>query len=129
MQIHGDHEGLVEIDNDAFQNVSLTEIVLPSTLKQVGRDAFYGCKNLTKAILNEGLESIGANAFQKSGLSRIEIPPTVKIIRSGTFAFCNKLKNVILNKGLEEIEGGFEDYFTGYQRNISALFKDQELLV
>lgn len=41
----------------------LTEITIPSGMKNVFRFAFKGCTNLKKVIIEDGVESVGAAAF------------------------------------------------------------------
>lgn len=38
-------------------------MVLPSTLKRIGKEAFAFCYNLTDITLPEGIEQIGERAF------------------------------------------------------------------
>lgn len=92
-------EGLTEIPVGCFGNSQyIDNIVLPSTVKSIGRLAFANCyisesidgvsvksgiKNIT---LNEGLETIGNNAFYGcQNLSEIALPSTVTNI--GAMAF------------------------------------------
>ena len=43
---------------------SLERIILPSTVTDIGQQAFEGCKSLREVVLNEGLEKIGGVSFQ-----------------------------------------------------------------
>ena len=61
------NEGLQNIGEEAFRNctTSLKSITLPSTVTEIGKCAFYGCRNLREVTLNEGLEKIDDRAFIK----------------------------------------------------------------
>lgn len=50
-------------DSNAVCGAMLTEIVLPDTLKRIGRYAFYGCENLKKISFYSHIKDIGAGAF------------------------------------------------------------------
>ena len=73
------------------------------SLKVIGKDAFYNCKNLTSVILQEGLESIENYCFSSTVIKEITIPKTVKSIGNMAFYGCENLINVILQEGLESI--------------------------
>ncbi|WP_181817798.1 leucine-rich repeat domain-containing protein, partial [Metamycoplasma hominis] len=47
----------------AYLDKKTTKVTIPSSIKEIGKGAFYGCRNLEEVILNEGLEKIGAGAF------------------------------------------------------------------
>lgn len=78
--------GLETIEAGAFggcSNLSSTEkLVIPSTVKEIGEGAFYGCKSLLGVKL--------------SG---------VKSIKPSTFAGCLSLRTVEFSEGTEKIEG------------------------
>ena len=48
---------------DAMCGEELTEIVLPDTIRRIGRYAFYGCENLEKITFYSNIKDIGAGAF------------------------------------------------------------------
>lgn len=81
-------QSLTSIGEWAFYgNETLTEIIIPSSVKSMGIGAFSSCYNLATVTLNEGLESIGANAFwQNKRISEITLPSTLTAI--GKSAFC-----------------------------------------
>ena len=107
------NEGLETIEEDAFIFSTLEEINFPSSLKEIGKYAFYQCEKLVSADLSktkvkeflEGtfgysgiqsiafpstLEAIGAQVFLKtSKLETIEIPISVKSIGTEAFRECN----------------------------------------
>ena len=63
-----------------------TQVVLTSTVRVIGRYAFYNSASLTSITLPDGLDTIGRSAFDKcSQLGSIVIPHSVKAI--GNYAF------------------------------------------
>jgi hypothetical protein len=77
-------------------------------IRRIEDDAFFGCRLLTIADLNnEGLEEIGVWAFQYcTSLQRIVIPPAIRVIGKWAFYVCSRLTFVVLGGGVEEIGKG-----------------------
>jgi len=100
------NEGLLKIGSGSFSLCSkLEHINLPSTLIEIGNEAFCACYNVKSVLLNEGLETIGMAAFAScSSLESITIPPTVTEIRDRTFSGCLGLREVGLHEGIQKIE-------------------------
>ncbi len=97
-------EGITSIDHRIFQQFrDLRKVTLPSTLKEIGSDAFYYCKSLTELTLPEGLEIIGGRAFRKSAISKINIPEGVKEIGHDAFSHC-PVTELHLPSTVEEID-------------------------
>ncbi|AUW37073.1 hypothetical protein C1937_01235 [Metamycoplasma hominis] len=88
----------------AYLDKKTTKVTIPSSIKEIGENAFYGCTNLKEVILNEGLEIIGNRAFSNTKIKSITIPGSVKEIGKGAFFDCTNLEEVILNEGLEKID-------------------------
>ena len=142
---------LERIESDAFSNTSLTGALLlpeglkyvtgfaktkitsvqfPSTLEEIGYNAFASCKSLmTEVSLPESLRVIGSFAFNASAIKgnlflphnlesiggsafygcysltgSLVIPDKVKIIEGSTFSECGFTGTLTLPKGLIEIE-------------------------
>lgn len=105
-----------------FAGSGLTEVTFPTSVKVVGHEAFYDCKQLHHAELNEGLAVLGEKfdsggkeyngmAFAKSGIESIRIPSSLKTIETTTFMECKSLKTVEFSEGPEKIGvGAFGKY-------------------
>jgi len=78
-------EGVTSIGEQAFCRAKITSIVIPSTVKTIGRCAFYGCSSLTSVTLNEGLEMIDKEAFIFCNLKSIVLPSTLTCVMSNAF--------------------------------------------
>ena len=120
-------EGVSEISDYCFQNcVALKSVKLPSTLKKIGKYAFYNsgissieipdsvieigeeafgyCSSLVSAKLPARMDTIPKKLFCNCGeLLSIVIPEGVVEIGSDAFRSCNKLKTVVLPSTLKII--------------------------
>ena len=120
-------EGLKYVSG--FRATKITSVQFPSTLEEIGGDAFSSCKSLLTEIsfpesvrvigssafsssaikgnlaLPHNLESIGVSAFSScSGLTgSLVIPDKVEIIPSSAFSSCGFTGTLTLPKGLFEI--------------------------
>lgn len=97
-------EGVVAIEGGVFKDSMITEVTLPSTLKEMRYESsfwlsigpFFNCDYLEKVYLPEGLMNISAGAFHlNKSLKEITIPSTVEIIDSEAFWECENLEKVI----------------------------------
>ncbi len=95
-----------EIENGVLQkyNGAECDVVLPSEVTSIGKEAFKGRGDLTSIKLPEGLRSIGEGAFWAcKSLTEIEIPSSVTNICKAAFYFCSGLKSVEIPHGVESI--------------------------
>lgn len=83
-----------------FWHTAVTGVILPDTVKYVGAQAFYACRQLTRVRWPRFLEEIGLSAFCGTALERVELPYGVKKIRENAFADA-RLKSVSLPSTLE----------------------------
>ena len=83
----------------------IEECNVPSTVKTIGKNAFYLCKNLKKVILLDGLESIGARAFEHcTSLSEVKLPNTLKKVDIDAFSSANITGELVIPDSVESIE-------------------------
>ena len=101
---------LEEIGDEAFAGCSalMCELSLPHSLKRIGGSAFNGSAIRGNLVLPEGLEHIGGSAFSYcSGLTgSLTIPSGIKVIESFSFRQCGFTGNLNLPMGLTEIQEG-----------------------
>lgn len=81
------------IKDDAFLNLSLTSVTLPSTLITIGDNAFKG-NSLTSVTFPNTLTTIGIEAFEGSSLTTVTIPSNVVSIGFSAFG-SNTLTNIL----------------------------------
>lgn len=76
----------------------LESVVLPRTLRLVGKDAFSSCKALKTVTFAEGLQVIGRYAFSGCAIEVAAFPASVEEIQERAF-FDNPLKEVTFREG------------------------------
>ena len=65
---------------------------IPSTVTNIGSDAFNGCTKISTVVIPSGVTAIGASAFADcSKLRTVTIPASVLSIGSGVFENCEML--------------------------------------
>jgi hypothetical protein len=71
------------------QAPALKKVIIPSTVKSIGKNAFYSCEALTEVIFAEGsqLKSIGDSAFSTTALTSLSLPGTVETVGNYAFAY------------------------------------------
>jgi len=99
------NEGLRTVRRNAFCGcIFLQRIILPSTLTEIGDDAFNGCRSLREVGLNDGLKKIRGGAFYCCNLlESITIPSTLTEIGTHTFNRCTSLRKAILHENLQKV--------------------------
>ncbi len=72
---------ITQIYPNAFEDVAVSSIVIPDSVKVIGEYAFKGCRYLTKVV----------------------VPDSVEVIDNGAFRFCYNLRFVSLGSGVRSI--------------------------
>jgi len=92
---------LTYLDDGAFYDCQdLTGIILPETVKWIGKHAFYGCSNLSNVSLSKDLYLIGTLAFAEcSSLEGIILPEGLVHIYDRAF-MGSGLKSITLPESL-----------------------------
>ena len=87
-----------------FQMKNITSIVIPSSVKTIGCNAFKECSALYSVVINNGLTSINELAFAEcESLESISLPKTLKEIGPKAFHSCTSLISVIIPEGVTNI--------------------------
>lgn len=92
------NEGIEEV-KCSFDNKRTVDIVLPSTIKRIGRGSYPIVKELI--LPNSVVEIEKMFASHDTNLVYVNIPGTVKTIPESAFNQCKNLQRVILNEGVE----------------------------
>lgn len=110
ISVSGEVIPVTEIGADAFYLCKkLTKITIPQGVTSIGDCAFLYCTKLTEITLPDGLKSIGASAFKGcKNITNISLPQSLTGIGSAAFAECGGLTAVVLPQGITSVPfGGF----------------------
>lgn len=125
-------ESLTKVERYAFDGSGITSLVWPSSLTEVGDDAFRFCDNLRSieikaplkvfpnlffnwldnsaiesVVMPDTIEEIASGALSSFiKLKSIKLPSSLKIIGQGAFSECTGLKEIELPESLKIIEDG-----------------------
>lgn len=95
----------------SYPNKKGAVYIVPSFVNTIGANAFFGCSNLTKAIVGESVTSIEEGAFYTCGyLKEIVLTDNIKTLGDWAFAYCGSLKSIALPKDITSIGN---DLFAG----------------
>lgn len=89
---------VISIGPKAFENASISELILPSSIVAICNSAFKGCKKLNKIDLPNHLIYLGRYAFAYSGISSLTFPDSLSVINSSCCSNCKNLTTAILGK-------------------------------
>ena len=94
------------------------KVVIPNTVTEIGRRAFFDCSELIAVEIPNSVTIINEQAFSScKGLTAINIPSTVENIGYEAFSNCNGLTSVIIANGVKKID----DYAFSGCSNISKV--------
>lgn len=98
---------LIEIGRNAFAGTTLTKISIPNNVELIGAGAFSSCKYLSTVYLSDNLKTVGDNAFSDCAIKyqNLTLPDNVESI--GDYAFTGwQAGTLTLNKNLKTIGNG-----------------------
>lgn len=102
-------EGTALIKEHEFSNNRiLKKVVLPSTIKIIGKSAFENCENLEELIINGELEEIDDCAFKNTGIQSLILPVSVKKLGKECFMNCHNLFEVTIESSNISITDSFK---------------------
>lgn len=96
---------VVSIGEKAFKNTTVSEVILPGSIKAILGGAFSGCKRLQHIGLPDGLEYLGSRCFAGSGLTALHFPDRLKTIPEGCCGGCANLCDVTFGQQVQTIQG------------------------
>lgn len=80
-------DGVSEIAENAFAWSDIVSVIIPKSVRKIGKSAFKSCRKLRSVIIEDGCEEIEESAFAScSQLHEIILPDSVKKIGAGAFA-------------------------------------------
>jgi hypothetical protein len=113
-------DGLREIPNDIFRSCNLDSVIIPNTVKRIGKNAFHFCWALRTIQLPEGLETIDDYAFymcpfsgikpltsssseEQASIGVLQLPSSLKHIGKYAFAENRSLISIVLPNSVKTI--------------------------
>lgn len=101
----GANYAVTSMADDAFADCNqLASIVLPQTLRNLGKNAFLRCTNLTSCIIPDStITEIPFEAFLKAGLIEFRVPEGVKYIEQRSFEQMPNLQRVHLANSVKSL--------------------------
>ena len=117
---------VVEIADNAFYyrlnnirytlQTNISEVVLPETIRKVGKEAFYYLTDIKKVNMPSSLIEIGEDAFWSTGISEVILPDGLKTVGRNAFQYCNDLTKLVIPQSVESISGN-AFYCSSYSGN------------
>ena len=105
-----------EIDDEAFYNSNLNNVIFNDGLETIGKLAF-SFAHLKVLNLPTSVTEIGEGAFAGNFFTSVSIPNNVTTIKKSTFSWCSNLERIDIGKKVTNIE---KDAFT-YSPNIRTI--------
>ena len=98
-------DSVTNIGDYAFSDCrSLTDIVIPDGVTSIGDYAFSGCRSLSSVVIPDSVTSIGDWAFNGcKSLADIVIPSSVTRIGDYAFEGCSALTSIVIPNGVTSI--------------------------
>ncbi len=99
-----------QIESSVFKdNKSVTKIILPTTILNIGYQCFKGCSSLVEVANTSNCEYVNSEAFRDCiSLTHIDLS-SCKRIEWGAFANCNSLQDIVSLSNIEYIRGSVFD--------------------
>ena len=98
-------EGVIAIGKNAFVDSKTYSVVIPSSVRTIGAQAFSGCCNLSSVTLPSSILAINSGTFYKcTNLKSVKLPDSLQSIGVLTFGDCTNLSSIVLPKSLQIIE-------------------------
>ena len=90
---------VTNISNEAFEGSGLLDVVIPSSVRNIGTGAFRQCSNMTSVVIGKGVQSIGNQAFKYcQALKFVELPQNVDVGRNA-FEGCTSMSSIVIPSG------------------------------
>ena len=103
--VDGKEYTVTKIDKWAFSKCDITSVTIPSAVRTIDMEAFYGCTSLVGVNMNKGLKDIGYYAFYGcTSLPSVVLPSGLRMIYFEAFGGCTSLASVTIPSSVESID-------------------------
>ena len=122
-------DGVTHLYNSVFECcTNLRRVSLPSTLEIIGKSDFAGCDALEEIVIPGSVKEVEREAFYCSGIRKLVIKRGVKILDINAFNGCNRLVEAYIPSSVCEIEGGHfnGELFRGCNKNLCVYMEKHE---
>lgn len=93
------------IDNYFPNYCGVTSVLIPNSVKSIGRHAFRNCRNLISIVIPNSVLTIGSSAFSDCrSLTTFNIPDSVTIVESYVFDGCSSMSSVSIPNSVTYIK-------------------------
>ena len=98
-------DSVTNIGDNAFEYCfSLSNLIIPDGVTSIGDGAFVGCTSLSSVVISDSVSCIGNNAFWGcESLTDIVIPNSVTSIGESAFYECSSLTEVVIPDSVTSI--------------------------
>lgn len=97
---------IAHIPRQAFLSDSLTEFIIPSTVKVIGKEALRLNHDLSAITIPSSVKYMDDYAFYQTELTAVTVPVGITSLELNVFGDCHYLKSISLPEGLEVIKRG-----------------------
>ena len=127
---HVYYDGVVyqvsEIADRAFAGSAVTQVQIPNTVLEIGKEAFAGCDRLSSITLPLYITYLPERMLAGTAVKSIVIPEGVEAIGAGAFHECTQLHTVYMPSTMQTIgDGAFEDCFNLFEMYVAAALPPQ----
>ena len=82
------------IEGAYAEDESITSVIIPAGVTDIGEVAFYGCRNLREVTFPAGIKYIREEAFGDTAVREVILHPGMVLLEEKAFFSCERLKKL-----------------------------------